>query len=356
MKRFGACIVGVFAACCVAGALVPLAAIEAGTAPSSDLQPELRSLLSNALKFSPSELADLEQGNVVSHRLNATAEGEAGAAGATRINARKEAFIDLYRDIVHFKRGSGVLAIGVFGDPPSVGDLATLPLDTHDVNLRDCHVGHCDIRLPASAIIRFQNEIDWTASDANAYAATLFRHVLADNVRAYVSGGEGRITEYDDEKHPVRPVDDFSALLTGAPYIDELVPGLAAHLEGLSTHPLPGAEDILYWSKEKWGDLDPFVTVTHVAIPQAARVGRVIASRDVYSSRFLDASLSVTIASDAVSTPNAFYLVYVNRSRADALKGKAADLRRSVVERRSKSGLEENLKLTKLRLEGLAGQ
>jgi hypothetical protein len=74
------------------------------------------------------------------------------------------------------------------------------------------------------------------------------------------------------------------------------------------------------------------------------------------SSRFLDASLSVTITSDAVSTPDAFYLLYINRSRADALKGKAADLRRSVVERRSKSGLEENLKLTKLRLEGLAGK
>lgn len=356
MKRLGARVIGTFATCCVAGALVPLAGIEPGAAPSSGLQPELRDLLSNALKFSPSDLADLEQGKVVAHRLNATAEGEAGAAGAARINARKEAFIDQYRDIVRFKRGAGVLAIGLFGDPPSVGDLATLPLDAQDVNLRNCRAGHCDIRLPASAITRFQNEIDWTAVDADAQAATLFRHVLADNIRAYVSGGEGRITEYDDEKHPVRPVDDFSALLMSAPYIDDLVPGLAAHLEGFSNHPLPGAQDIVYWSKEQWGDLDPFVTVTHVAIPQPVRVGRVIASRDVYSSRFLDASLSVTIASDAVSRPDVFYLVYVNRSRADALKGKAADLRRSVVERRSKSGLEENLKLTKLRLERPAGK
>jgi hypothetical protein len=356
MKRFGAGLVCVFAACCVAGVLAPLAAVDAGAAPGSDLQPELRGLLSNTLKFSPSELDDLEKGKVVAHRLGATAEGEAGAAGATRIKGRKEAFIDLYRDIVRFKRGPGVLAIGLFGDPPSVGDLATLPLDTQDVNLRDCRVGHCDIRLPASAIGRFQNEIDWTASDADAHAATLFRHILADNVQAYMSGGAGRITEYDDEKRPVRPVDDFSSLLKGAPYVDELVPGLAAHLEAFSTNPLPGSEDIVYWSKERWGDLDPFVTVTHVAIPHLVRVGRVIASRDVYSSRFLDASLSVTIASDAVSTPDAFYLVYINRSRADALKGKAADLRRSVVERRSKSGLEENLKLTKLRLEGLAGK
>lgn len=356
MKRFGAGLVCVFAACCVVGVLVPLAAIDAGAAPGSDLQPELRGLLSKALKFSPSELADLEKGKVVAHRLGATAEGEAGAAGAARIKGRKEAFIDLYRDIVRFKRGPGVLAIGLFGDPPSVADLAALPLDTRDVNLRDCRVGHCDIRLPASAIGRFQNEIDWTASDADAHAATLFRQILADNVRAYVSGGAGRITEYDDEKRPVRPVDDFSSLLKGAPYVDELVPCLAAHLEGFSTNPLPGSEDTVYWSKETFGDVDPFVTVTHVTITQPVRFGRVIASRDVYSSRYLDASLSVTIASDAVSTPGAFYLVYINRSRADALKGAAADLRRSIVERRAKSGLEENLKLTKLRLEGPAGK
>ena len=353
----GAGRVCVFAACSVAGVLAPLAAFNAVATTDSDLQPELRALLSNALKFSPSELADLEKGKVVAHRLNATAEGEAGAVGAARVNARKEVFVDLYRDIVRFKRGPGILAIGLFGDPPSVGDLATLPLDTHDVNLRDCRVGHCDIRLPASAIGRFQREIDWTAADADAQAATLYRRILADNVRAYVSGeSAGRIIEYDDEKHPVRPVEDFSALLTGASYVDELVPGLAAHLEGFSTNPLPGAEDIVYWSKEKWGDLDSFVTVTHVAIPQPVRIGRVIVSRDVYSSRFLDASLSVTIASDAVSTPEAFYLVYINRSRADALKGKAADLRRSVVERHSKSGLEENLRAMKARFEAPAGK
>ena len=356
MNRFGGGLVRVLVACCAGGVLAPLGAFEARPGPGSGLQPELRDLLSNALKYSPSELADLESGKVVAHRLGATAEGEAGAVGAARINARKDAFVDLYRDIVRFKHGPGVLAIGLFGNPPSVADLATLPLDTQDVNLRDCRVGHCDIRLPASAILRFQNDIDWTASDANAQAATLFKHILADNVRAYMAGGAGRITEYDDEKRPVRPVDDFSGLLTGAPYVDELVPGLAAHLEGFSTNPLPGAEDIVYWSKERFGDLDPFVTVTHVTIPQPVRVGRVIVSRDVYSSRFLDASLSVTIASDAVSTADAFYLVYINRSRADALKGKAADLRRSVVERRSKGGIEDNLKQTKLRLEGLAGK
>jgi len=43
--------------------------------------------------------------------------------------------------------------------------------------------------------------------------------------------------------------------------------------------------------------------------------------------------------------------VYVNRSRANALKGALSKLRRSIVERRARGSLEENLKNVKRRLE-----
>jgi hypothetical protein len=330
----------------------PPAAIAAASEPESDLQPELRNLLSKEFRFSSTDLANLVSGKIVAYRLGATAVGEAGAIGAVRISVPKQTLIDLYRDIVRFKRGPDVTAIGRFGEAPSVADLESLPLDRQDVNLRDCRPGDCDIRLPASAILRFQHEIDWTAPDADARAAALFKQILADNVRAYMSGGPGRIIEYDNDKHPIRPVDDFVSLVEGAAYLDRLAPGLSRHFETFPSNPLPGAEDIVYWSKEKFGRLAPFVTVTHVAIVRPASAFYVVASRDVYSSRYLDASLSVTIVSDAVATPEAFYCVYINRSRAEALKGLFAGLRRSIVERRVKSGLEENLRLTKLRLEG----
>jgi len=71
----------------------------------------------------------------------------------------------------------------------------------------------------------------------------------------------------------------------------------------------------------------------------------------VYSSRYFDSSLAVTIASDVNGTPGAFYLVYVNRSRASAIKGVFSGLRRAIVERRAKSSVDDNLKLVKLRLE-----
>ena len=318
--------------------------------PVSDLQPEFRALLSRELKFSPADLADLEHGKIVKRGLRATSAGEVAAAGAVRVNARKQVFVDRYRDIAQFKRGPDVLQIGRFSSPPTIDDLGRLTIDKQDLDVRACRVGHCDIRLPAEMIGRFQREIDWKAPDAEARAAVLFKQVLADHVRAYVSGGAGRIVEYDDEKRPVRPVEDFAGLLSSSPYIGALVPGLPAHLQAFPASPLRDAEDFLYWSKEKFG-LTPFITVTHVTITRDASGSYVLASKNVYSSRYFDASLTLTIASDAVGTADAFYLVYVNRSRANALKGALAALRRSIVERRAKSSLDENLKTVKLRLE-----
>ena len=252
---------------------------------------------------------------------------------------------------MRFKTGPDVLQIGRFSDPPVLEDLASLVIDKNDMDLRDCRVGDCDVRLPADAIVRFQREIDWQTRDAQARAAALFKDVLLANVRAYMSGtSAGRITEYDDNKRPIRPVDDFAALVKNSPYLGALVPGLPEYLLSFPSAPIAGAQDILYWSKEKFG-LTPFITVTHLAVAPAMPRTYVIASRNVYSSRYLDASLAVTIASGVVGERDAFYLAYANRSRASALKGRFSLVRRAIVERRAKTSLEENLRTTRERLE-----
>ena len=322
-------------------------------APDATIPADVPALLSSALEFTPADLADLARGKVVKRGLHPSAAGEIAVAGAVRVAARKELFIERLRDIERFKRGPGVLQIGRFGDHPAAGDLAPLRIGKEDFDLRRCRVGSCDIRLPADAIIRFQREIDWKAPDADARAASLFKQVLADHVRAYLTGGPGRIVEYDDEKRPVRPADDFAAVLENSPYVGAFAPGLPAHLKEPSRR-LGGTDDFLYWSKERFG-LTPFITVTHVAIAQVETGAYVVASRDVYSSRYVDASLSFTIASDAVGIGNAFYMVYVNRSRAYALKGPMAGLRRSIAERRARNALEETLRDVKEKLEREGG-
>ena len=91
--------------------------------------------------------------------------------------------------------------------------------------------------------------------------------------------------------------------------------------------------------------------MTHLTVVAAAPRTYVVTSKDVYSSRYFDASLALTIASGEVDVRNAFYLVYANRSRAYALKGPFAGLRRSIVERRTRNSVEENLRDMKMRLE-----
>ncbi len=327
----------------MAGAALPQTA-------ASDISADIRMVLVRDLRFSTAELADLQRGKVVKHGIATSAPGEIAAVGAVRVNASKAAFLDRVRDIVRFKRGPDILQIGRFGNPPSLDDIVAPTVDKDDFDVRACRVGDCSVRLPADAIRRFRQEIDPKTPDAQERGAALFKQLLVDDVTVYLSGGAGRMPQYDDGPRPIRPIDEFEGILRNAPSIGALVPGLPDHLRDFPATHLSDAEDFLYWSKEKFGAA-PFITVTHVTIVCASAETCVMTTKDVYSSRYLDASLGLTIASDAVATSNAFYLLYGNRFRANALKGGWSALRRSVVERRARGRLEESLKTIKNQLE-----
>ena len=322
-------------------------ALAAGPQPS-DLPPALERVLVGDLRFSAGDLEDLAHGRVVKHTLPAAA-GAVAAVGGVLIHAPIDRFVDAYRDIVHFKKNASVLEIGRFSTPPKPSDLDGLTITHEDVNLEDCRVGDCDIRLSAADIGRFAKEVDWHRPDADGRAAALFKDILFEHVRAYMAGV--RIAEYDDSSPPVRPLDRFESLLKSSPYIDEVLPGLARHVASYPADPLPGTEDFLYWSKEKFG-IAPFISVTHVTLVPDGPHGLVLATtRDVYSSRYFDASLALALAGRSVSDPQSFYLFYVNRSAASALRGAFARIRRAIVERRVKSSLDENLHAVRARLE-----
>src|SRR5262249_29215825 len=181
-------------------------------------------------------------------------------------------------------------------------------------------------------------------------ASVLFKQLLLTHVRSYMTGGPGRITEYDDGRTPILPALASEDLIRSSPYLDALKPGLAAHVQCMWSNPLDGADDFLYWSKEKFA-FAPFVSVTHVTIAQAGPHQTIAANRDVYSSRYIDAALSAMVASDAASDPASFYLLYVNRTRANALRGPMASLLRRIVEHKARVSLDASLRDIKVRLE-----
>lgn len=328
--------------------VVPVAVVALAQAPGIAL--EVRDVLTRQLRFSNADLADLRRGKIVKHGIDTASPGEIAVVGAVRVNAPKAVFLDRVRDIVRFKRDPNVLQIGRFSQTPSLDDVAALTVDADDFNARDCRVGDCSVRLSAEAIRRLPRQVDLTAPDAQARAAAWFKQVLVDDVAAYLSGGGGRMLQYDDGPRPIRPVDEFDGILRNAPSIGALIPNLPDHLTNYPSNHLTQPEDFLYWSKEKFG-ASPFITVTHVTIICASTETCVMTTKDVYSSRYLDASLGLSIATDVAGAPNAFYLVYGNRFRANALKGGWSAMRRSIVERRARGGVEESLKTIKNELE-----
>lgn len=331
--------------------LLVLCAGLSAVAQDPDIEPDVRAVLTRQLRFSEDDLAAVRRGRVVKHGLPSRAPGEVAVVGAVRVRAPKAAFFARVRDIARFKSGPDVLQIGRFSDPPMLDDLAALTVDKDDFDVRSCRVGDCGIRLPADVIRRFQQEIDPKARDAQLRGGEMFKELLLDEVKAYVSGAE-RMTQYDDGGKPIRPRDQFEGILANMPEISALMPGLADHVRLYPSNRLPDAEDFLYWSKEKFG-VEPFITVTHVTIVGRSASTCVMTTRDVYSSRYLDASVAFAIAADAGETPEAFDLIYENRSRANALKGGLGGLRRSLTERRARGGLEDSLKTIKAVLEAV---
>ena len=332
--------------------LIALTCINAAliAAVDSDINVAIRGVLTRYLRFTTSELADLQAGKVVKHGLDSTAAGEVGVVGAVRINAPKAKFLARVRDIARFKSGPDVLQIGRFSRQPTLDDLAALTVEAADFDGRKCRVGNCGVRLPAAVIQRVEREIDPGAPDVQQRAAAQFKQVLLDDVIAYVNGSPGRFEQYDDGARPIRPLDEFEGVLRSSPALAALVPGLPDHLKNFPASRLPDADDFLYWSKERVS-MSTFITVTHVTIVCSSTATCVMTTKDVYSSRFIDASLAISIATDSLETPSAFYLVYANRSRANALKGGFSSLRRAIVERRARGSLEEHLRTLKAQME-----
>lgn len=328
---------------------IALLALLAGLQTAA-LDPEISAVLSHFWRFSASELAELRKGRVVKHAIDTSSPGEIAVVGAVRVNAAQSVLIDAVRNIVEFKKNPDVLQIGRFSDPPQLDDMRALTVDKDDFDPGSCRVADCSVRLPADVIRRLPSEVDLNAPDAQQRAARWFKEALFTHVNAYWSGSTGRFQTYDDDDRPIRPGDEFEGLMLNAPAIGALSSSLRDHLAAFPTMRMAGAEDFLYWSKEKFG-IAPFITVTHVVVTCPSERLCLVASRDVYSSRYIDASLALTVTSLDAGDSRAFYLSYMNRSRSSSLKGKLSGLRKSIAERRARGGLEETLTRLKRRFE-----
>jgi hypothetical protein len=102
------------------------------------------------------------------------------------------------------------------------------------------------------------------------------------------------------------------------------------------------------------------ITITHVVIysrPVNTAPQVLVASRQIYADHYFDSSLALSafVTFPAAGGTSDAYLLYTNRSRADALGGLFSGLKRSLVEREAIDSLGNILQEQKLKMEASSG-
>lgn len=320
---------------------------------------ELQLFLRKHINFSDTDLAAMHRGEVVSKILKTNNRSEVAAFGIVRINVSGEIFVDRFRDIVKFKKSESVVEIGKFSDSPQLQDLSGLSFNVEDLeDMKNCVKGNCDVKLPVGLMERLRKDINWSAPDYKQKVNTLVNQALLDYVKSYLATGNNALMEYHDKKKTVRLADEFQSLLGQSPYLFEYVPEFYKYLDEFPKTKLPNVENFIYWSIEKFG-LKPVVSITHVAIYRKTQGGKtyvLIASKQIYASHYFEASLGLTGLVDQIegTSKPISYLMYLNRSRTDTLKGMFSGIKRSLIGGRVLEGLEKSLNLNKQKVESSA--
>lgn len=326
----------------------------AAVIPGAQTSNRAAGLLRSRLNFTPADVMAVDRGRAVAKSLHGGDRREIAAGGAVRVNVSAQFFLQRFVDIVSFKQSPIVRQIGKFSETPRLDDLSQLTFDAGDLDeVRSCRVGDCDIQLSADQIRRLRAAVDWSRPDARSRANQMLRELLFEYVERYRHEGNHALLEYADDEPSVRIADELrllvshsSGVLTGLPEFGEL-------LSGAASSQLRPVSEFLYWSKEQFG-LKPVVSITHVLVylparPEVADV--VIASKQIYASRYLAASLALTLGVEPSAAAPSFYMAYVNRTRPRAFPPVIGGLIRRIAQGRTRDGLEEQLELAKARLE-----
>ena len=282
------------------------------------------------------ERARLDDGLPISRVLPAKGL-EVGVVAAIAVKADGDRLLAWERQIEEAKKSPYVVAIRRFSNPPRLEDLAALELDSGDVSgIRSCRPGNCELKLSAAEMEQLQRAEAQPNGDQAAAIQEEFRHIVLGRVQQYLANGH--IPPDEDHRAEVQPGSRFAMLLDHTPFLEARLPQLAQDLRDFPLNADPEVESFLYWSKEHLAR-KPVISVTHLSIVRNHAPGMpdaLLVGRDVFSTHYVDASLSVmALMRGDTTTKN--YLVYVNRTEVDVLHGVMGGMIRHSVQAHLKS-------------------
>lgn len=308
----------------------------------------------DAGSWSSEELGNLQKGNIVVRSLETEDRQEIASIGILRITNMPRISMSAFRESLSQKGSDSKKAGGGFSDPPTLEDLRNLELDKESIEqLQKCVIGKCDLNLSAEMIGRFQNEIDWNSPDVEAQTTRLIQEMLVDYAREYQARGDTALGTYDNRRKRVDLSASHRSLLSSSSFITDLAPEFAEYLKGFPSKKLDNVESSMHWSVVDFG-LKSSITVSHSSAYSQVKGDSeqyYVASKQIYASRYLDSSLTFTLLL-RVSTVSGVdtYLVFVDRSRSDALEGALGRFARDMVQKESAARIKTLLDKTHLRM------
>jgi len=309
----------------------------------------VKNLIHENAEFDSADFAKLEQGHPAVTVLPARHKQEVAVYGLVRVDAPAERFLQSFRDTMATRSNSAILEIGRFRSVPSIDDLSTLTMEREDIeDLKSCVVGNCELKLSAEMIDQFQKTVEWQSSDYATQATDLYKRMLLDYVRDYLTRGDEALIEYADKSRTVSVLQGQRALLSSLPAF--------FHQSRQDGNSFSTVENAIVWSKIKFG-LKPVLAINHIMIfknKQEFGPEILILSKQIYANHYFNGSVGVTgLARNSAGTDE-HYLFYENHSLADALQGLFSGIKRRVIEREAADGLKSILKGTQVRLDSLA--
>jgi len=315
---------------------------------------EPNTLVRKYVHFTKSDETAMNRGGPAAKLIDSSDPSEMALFGVVRVKISGASFVDRFRDIANFKKSKEILQIGTFHSPPNLDDLESLTLDPEDVaGMKECRVGNCKLKLSGPMIERLHTEVDWKSADYQAQVTRLYRKSLIEYLAAYLEKGNEALVAYEDKQGSSRLADETRGILQASPYLTEYAPDLLKYLHGFPKSRPQAAEDLIYWSKEKFG-FKAVISITHVTIYRPAGSPWVfIASKQIYADHYFLGSLGLTLFLDPPEADRGSggFLMYFNRSRVDVGGGISSGVLRFFVKRRILDGLDKYLRLAKERLE-----
>jgi hypothetical protein len=277
----------------------------------------------------------LEAGQPIARVLPAS-DRQLALAGAVRVDADGDRLAAWIRRVEDLKRSPYVAAIGRFSNPPCLDDLRALTLDDDEIGkIRECRPGNCALKLSAAEMEVLQRAAATAGDDWKPSVQQAFRELVLRRVTEYLARGAAALEPAADRAGTASSEDRFGLLLDQSAFLTGHLPGLAEFLRRYPDAPAAGIESFVYWSKERLVS-KAIISATHVTIVRGQAPEwpeTLVASRQIFATHYLDASLAVTAL---VRADEASYLVYINRSDVDLLGGRFSGIIRWVLQRRVK--------------------